>query len=197
MKTANQPQTQALVPVEIEPLPLEIPTDIPDPLVTEKEATEIFKRMGLTALPSTVVGDMARLGGYLEGVGVVRTTRGQLLLTQQRLGDVLMVFHTALVNEAKSNKKVRLMNMTKLGHEMAYIASKLTEAQKLMLETVGGLARDSRGRSAAILPKDTAPSARSFLPGQDVQPGGGNTTIMSKEVHIHNPAPLQSPVPPC
>jgi len=182
-------KSDALVTVDDSPLP--VATDIPDPIVADEEAWHIFKRFGLSNISRQSMNDMARLGIYVKGIGVLRNQRGSAVLTQQRLGTIMETLGRAVELEWKGKRRGKMETIAKLAQSFGYLVSKMTESQRLLIEMEGGFTAPVRKAESA------GPMVQSFMPGQDVQPN--STMVLSREVHIHNceQMPLKSPVPPC
>lgn len=147
--------------------------DIPEESVTEKEAIEALRRLGIVKLPKTRLSDLAALGVFQTGVGVYKMQRGQAMVNQQRLNRII----DFLMEEAmKGGKKApSLDEIREVAHTVGYLTSKLTESQHLLVEM-------EVSRSGGVRDEE-APKQQTFKPGEEIKP-----IVVAKEVHIHQSA---------
>lgn len=167
---------ETLLPAVVDDGPLEVPTDIPDPVITDEDAFRIFKRMGMAAISPSVIRDLGTLGIYVKGVGVLRNQRGTAILSQQRLNLLLETIMKNVIAADKKGGKDKVKTLSELTKAFGYLLGKMTESQRFVVEMEGGFTAPVRKAEAA------APLVASFVPGQDVTPG---TMVINKEVNIY------------
>jgi hypothetical protein len=168
---------EALAKIPIVTAPVTIPEKFPD----ENEAVQVLEELGCVRVNKGSLHGLFTLGRYVQGAGAIPMAKGDVVVTQQYLHGAMRM----LLDEMDECKKMdkadkRAMAMTTLARGLGYLASKKTEAQKLMLDLDGG--KESRNST-----EDSAPRVRGFTPGSEVKPS--QTLINTKAVHFHNSEP--------
>lgn len=186
MTTAHLP---AKIKKKSEP-PVEVPVEIQEKIVSAEEAKQAMVRLGLNDVAVDVVHDLETVGIYVKARGVLKVQRGRVLVTQQRIEDILREI-TDTVKQGKKDEKgdrvpLDVDELAKLVHAAGYIFSKQTESQKFAVEM-------ERVRATTdSMADDEEPSTKSFKPGSKVQPKKiPGTAIVAQTVHIHQTAPAQ------
>jgi hypothetical protein len=158
--------------------------EITDRAVTPEDVERIMQENGLSEISARGIHDLAAIGIYLHGAGVMRVQRGRSLITQQRLDQAMRLLQEELIITAQDREakpKDRVDRMTKLAQSIGYLSSKVSESQELMLST------DQAGRPAVTHMPQDEPTARSFSPGAIVR--GAGILAVGNEIHVHSDPP--------
>lgn len=152
--------------------------------VPDNELNELLVRQGLGRITAQNIRDMATLGIYVSGAGITRTQKGACFATMSRLD----FFVDAMVGQAQAElgkKKPSASKIQSLGRTAAYIASKHTEAQKLLLEMNGG---------RAVIPtqgEDVLPENQAFGLGEIITASTTVNHIHAENVQINGSVPTE------
>lgn len=142
-----------------------------DKVILEAEASAILKReSGMTDLPPDTISALAGLGVYARGVGVLRTQRGRVMITQTALANNLKIMTERLNAEHARGGRANKQVLIELSNAVSKVAAVLNESTEvaLSLEKVAA----PTGKPDDIEP----PRNTAFQPGP---------VIAAKEVHIH------------
>ena len=143
---------------------------IPDKIQTDEVVEKALASQGLVKVSATSLRDLKTLGIHLNALGMLRTTQGAIFANRTRMETVLQVLVERAANG--KGKRMSVKSIALLARNIALMGGKITESQKLMMESSGvrfGKASPSEGGDA--------PKNRSFPPGTFIQ--------------INNPAPTE------
>jgi hypothetical protein len=171
-----------------EPLPVKFgttvsPAEVAPPagrsVPTDDEATAAMSRMGSVSLGQHELQDLATIGAYVQGLGVLRASRGRAMVDQQRLTAAIQALMTSIAELQAKPKRTRsdLSSIKQPTRSMAYLSAQLESSQRLLIEVE---------QLSSAGPKDF-PDLRvpSFAAGQQVNPALGGTQGMAREEHLH------------
>src|SRR5256885_12345237 len=117
--------------------PVEVPVDIDEVVVSEEAAIKALQEEGFIKLPQGRLSRLAKIGAYVKGTGVFKLQRGQALVNQQRLDEVMRLIQSEIrrISQQRSGGKVnnKIKNMCVLARELGYLSDKLTASQELMV----------------------------------------------------------------
>jgi hypothetical protein len=164
--------------------PAIIDVDFVDKVSIEETAVEALKTQGCVILGQKCITDLAVVGQYIRGVGVLRHQRGRAIITQQKLDQV---FNSVLdiLRDGKTDSKGKKKNLTptdiqRLSQAAAAIASANTRSQEFMLK-VEHLAKPTENDDAT-----PQPQVKPFMANMDVKPPSSGTLIVAQTVHTHS-----------
>lgn len=147
-----------------------IEVGLDDRVLGDGEAIEILrKQTGLTALPKDCVRNMAALGVYARGVGVLRKQRGEVLVSQAWLNNALEALIQQFNKEQATNKP-RVSVLRTYAHEIGNLIAVKNASQYLALELEKAAAPTGK--------PDEAERPRNV-------PFSSGTVIVAKDAHIH------------
>jgi len=148
-----------------------------DRVVCLDEAVETLRReSGMVALPHDTISALANLGIYARGVGVLRTQRGRVMITQTALANNLKVMTERLNAEHARGSRANKKLLVELSGAISRVASVINESTEVALSLEKAAAPTGK-------PDDIEPPRNTgFQPGR---------VIAAKEVHIHEHAPEQ------
>lgn len=169
-------------PIRTEPVEVDVAIEaLPEPTVTDDQALEAFKRSGLTLVTAETVRDLAAVGVYAKGVGVLRIQRGRAMFTQQRLEEAMRLLssHMHTVHaDPKLKTSAKTNNLVRSAGALSSLARQTTESQRLATD-IESLTTQSGAPVA-----DTPNNVPSFAPKQKVGPS------TSPEIHNHGPVQI-------
>lgn len=158
--------------------PPQIPIELPEVFPDEGEAVEALRRCGMTEISKGRLTDYKTIGLYIQGAGVVKTMRGSIMITHQRLDAAMrLVYEEMLKVRDFKGKNARVLGLARLSHELGYLASRQADTLKSILSLDGG-------KPPANGDGDFTPTARSFAPGSEVKPN--QTLITGSTVYVNS-----------
>ena len=150
---------------------------IPDPAVTDIQALEAFKRAGLVMVGVDTVKDLAAIGIYVKGVGVLKIQRGRAMITQQKLDEAIRVMSEHMVaihNDSKLKPRTKTNDLVKSAGVLASLTRGSTDSQRLAIEL------ESMTVVTGAPVTDTPVPMNSFQPKAKITP-------VSTTIHNHGP----------
>jgi hypothetical protein len=164
-----------------EPLEVEIAMEaMPEPTVTDEQALEAFRRAGLTMVRVDTVRDLAAVGIYVKGVGVLKVQRGNVMVTQQMLREAMRTAAEhieAIKNDKKMTTKSKTNDFVRTMGGLAGLAKANNESQRLAIEI------ESLTVATGAPVTDTPIPTNSFAPKEKIRP-------MSTTIHNHGPVQM-------
>jgi hypothetical protein len=124
----------------------------------------------MVVLPADAVRGLANLGIYARGVGVLRTQRGRVMITQTVLANNLRVMNERLNQENARGTRANKKLMVELSTAISRVASVLNDSTEVAL-SLEKVAAPTGKPDDIEAPRNTA-----FQSGP---------VIAAKEVHIH------------
>lgn len=155
--------------------PLHVPTDVVEEKISDQEALEILQQEGFVEIPREKLHNLARLGIYMKGLGVIKTVRGGALCNQQRLDEGMRALQFALRETAAKKGKVKELCM--LARELGYLSDKLTTSQTMLIQM-------EHQHSPTAFEEEETPTL-SFAAGQEVKAAPGGNLILAQNVHFN------------
>lgn len=152
----------------------------PEEPANDKAAIDAMARQGIAAENDQTLSDLRTIGAHTKAAGVSKVQLGRGMLAQNGLHRALTYMLKEMertANRTRPRQRDRDM-MVKQATAIALLAGKLSESQKVSIET------EIAVEKGAIVEREQ-PANLGFLPGQNVVPGG--TTILARDVHIHEP----------
>jgi len=136
----------------------------------EEAIATLRRESGMVELPHDTIAGLANLGIYARGVGVLRTQRGRVMITQTGLANNLKIMTERLNSEHARGTRANKKLMVELSNSISRVAAVLNDSVEaaLSLEKVAA----PSGKPDDIEP----PRNTAFQPGP---------VIAAKEVHIH------------
>lgn len=162
--------------------PLEVMVSPTDRVVSEKEAVEGMRRLGLEKVRESTVRDLEALGIHMKTVGTLKIQRGWIMVDQNRLHIAMcqianLLTKIATEEDPKKNKK-QVEHIGKLAASLSELSRRSTDAGRLAVEIEGLV---SPGGSPSEEPES---EQQGFVVGQPVRARPGNN-IVARDVHIH------------
>lgn len=179
------PKSQALAKLEPKTEVMEVPVDIPDPVVTEDEAIAALERQGHVDLDARTIRDLRDIGVFAKATGLLKIQRGRGMVNQQTLHKAMIAMQDEMDKVLHSRLKDKTAKMTALARTIGYLSSKVTESQRMMM----GIEKLSQPAGTI---ESEMPVNNGFRPGQTVKPAKGSTMIMARNVHIHGTQPAEA-----
>src|ERR1035437_75645 len=102
-----------------------------DEIQSDEVIEASLKDLGMTVLSASTLRSAKTLGIHVNGLGVLRTEQGKIIVNQAWIDEMVSV----LVKKASKTKNAK--NLAALGRVAALLIGKSTESQKLMLESSG------------------------------------------------------------
>lgn len=167
-------------PVDVD-VPLEAMTE---PTITDEEAIKTFERLGLVEVSARNVRDLAHIGTYLKGVGVLKIQRGRAMMTQQLVYENMRVASehmAAIKNDPKIKPGAKTNSLVRCMGALAGLIRAANDSQRVSIEI------ESSTVATGAPVADGPPTVNSFAAKAKIQPVG--TTI-------HNHGPTQVLVQP-
>lgn len=157
------------------------PVNIDEPQITDADANEALKTLGLVNVSADKMHALSVLGQFGKGTGFVRNQRGQAFMTQARVDQAMSIMVDVISGKLKVKGKTPSFDqMVRSASTISVLARASTDSQRLILEIEGFLPPGERSD------RELADGERkkSFAPGQNIQP---HTTIYAQKVDIAAP----------
>jgi len=154
----------------VEPMPI-MDVGLDERILDDDAAVGILRNLtGVSSLQRDQVRNLAQLGIYARGLGILRTQRGRVLISQERLEDTIRILIDRLAIEQARGAKARVSMIRGLAHEISVLTQTMTNTQHLALE----------------LEKAAAPTGRPDEVDRPLNQGfGTGTVIAAQQVHVH------------
>ncbi|HEU4344379.1 MAG TPA: hypothetical protein VFU31_22695 [Candidatus Binatia bacterium] len=173
-------KTELDVIPKTKPLEVDVAMEaMPDPTVTDDQALEAFQRAGLAKVEANTVRDLAAIGIYVKGVGVLKIQRGKAMVTQQLLFEAMRIAadHMAAIQndeKLKLKPKSKTNDLVRSMGGLAGLARASNESQRLAMEL------ESLTVGAGSPVSDGPQPVSSFAPKAKIQP-------VATTIHNHGP----------
>lgn len=174
----STPKSQAMAKLEPKTEVMEVPVEIPDPVVSEDQAISALERQGHVDLDAGTISDLRDIGVFSKATGLLKIQRGRGMVNQMTLHKAMIAMQDEMGKVLHSRLKDKTAKMTALARTIGYLSSKLTESQRMMV----GIEKLSQPAGTI---ESEMPMNNGFRPGQTVKPAKGSTMIMARNVHIH------------
>lgn len=170
MKKLNAPPETDIV---LHPVP-EVPIAINEPVISDDEVAEAIKRQGGITIPKKAITDLAAIGAHVMGAGILKVQRGQVIISQQRLNQVMLLLMAELTRLNAGSDRNKTTKMVQISQSIGYLTARLTDAQSLMVSI-----ERIQHPSGSIA--DEIPASNVCFPANEaVKP-----QVLPKEVHFH------------
>lgn len=180
--------SEAIIPAPSAP-PVPVETGISTKVVTDADAALAISREGGIKIEAETVRDLATIGIFVRGTGVLLEARGRATMTQRSVARVMAkivdVVENGGVDKKDPTKKVPLSPnaIFTAAKAIAAVSAAISESQRVMLD-VEKYSSSALGPSEAGVVGSQSPNF-----GRPAPPPSG-TVVVAQEVHMHAPAPL-------
>lgn len=175
---AKIPATRALE--KVKPPVIDVAPINEQLIPTDRQVRDSLKHLGMSSLSLQTIKAAKTLGLHINHTGILSTQQGGIVVSQAWIDEMVRI----VVKKAKASRNAK--QIAALGKVVALLVGKLTDSQKLMLETAG--VRFSRGGSNE---PNGAPKNKGIGPGMVVQvnvASGSKVEVMEKTVAPEAPS---------
>lgn len=185
------------LPAIIEPLEKPVPVDvsIKVPVVTDEQAVRALRRQGGVTLRNDFLRDMTKVGIYLNGAGVLRTTDGLAIVSMTQAHRIAQEIAMLAERVPKGSTNRRKKEVTP---EMVEMMSNLARAHGSLMGKINeslAIIRERHyppAKSTLNASDIAAPKVPSFPEGAKIEPA--QTMIVAQHVHMGEQNDPSSPV---